>query len=152
MSDVAFLPPGPLLTGLLEVQELEAKLVAFGELERVADAAIRRADEVKGCVVWPIGAAAERVAAAVTIRGQGRVEVGTWNMSVQGRRLLLLTLAAVSPIEIELAAEQLRRRGASEVHACGVRVTRGEQARGVDSYRALTLRPRRALRAVGDAA
>src|SRR4051794_10198854 len=114
MSDVTFLRPGPLLAGLLEVQELEVKLVRFEELGRVADAAIIHAERLKGCVIWPIGAAAERAAAAVTLRSCGRVEVGTWNMPVAGRRLLLLTLAAVSPIEIELAAEQLRNRGAAE--------------------------------------
>jgi len=151
MSDIAFLQPGPLLAGLLEIQELEARLVSFEELERVADAAIAHAEGLAGCVVWPIGAAAERAAAAVTLRSRGRVEVGTWNMRVAGQRFLLLTLAAVSPLEIELAAEQLRRRGATEVHACGVRVARGEEARGVDSYRTLALRSSGELRAVGAA-
>lgn len=79
------------------------------------------------------------------------VEVGTWNMPVADRRFLLFTLAAVSPLEIELAAEQLRSRGATEVHACGVRVSRGEEARGVDSYRTLTLQSSGELRAVGAA-
>jgi hypothetical protein len=144
---------GPLLTGLLEAQRREEEIVGHRLIGAVADAVIRCATDLGDCLIWPVGSAAERVAGAVTAVGEGAVKVGAWNAPVQGCRLLLVQVAAVSPLELESAADQLRMRGALEVHACGVDVRDSHVAVGLDSYERLTLaRPRRSVAVVGDAA
>ena len=144
---------GPLLTRLLKAQRLEEQLVGHAQIEAVADAVIRQAAELGDCLVWPVGAAAERVAGVATTRARGAIDVGAWNTPVQGRRLLLVAVAAVSPLGLEAAAEQLRIRGAVEVHACGVDVGDGERAVGLDSYQQSgSARPGRSLNLLGDAA
>jgi hypothetical protein len=125
---------GPLLSELLNAQSLEAQIVDFPQIEAAADAVMHRAVDLGDCLVWPVGAAAERVAGVVTARGRGAIDVGSWNTPVQGRRLLLVLIAAVSPLELNGAAEQLRLRGAAEIHACGIDVRDGDRAVGIASY------------------
>jgi hypothetical protein len=57
--------------------------------------------------------------------------------AVDGRTILLFAVAGVTPLSLTLAAEQLRRRGAGDVHACGVAITGIAAADGIDSFRAL---------------
>ena len=144
---------GPLLVGLLGAQRLEEEVVGSAHLLEVADAVVRRARRLGDCVVWPVGAAAERVAGVVTVRANGAVDVGAWNSPVEGRRILLVAVAGVSPLALEAAARHLLSRGADEVHGCGVDVRGGERAIGLHSYE--ELRPktsRQRLTLVGDAA
>ena len=125
---------GPLLNRLLGAQRLEEQAVAYPEIEAVADAVMRRAVDLGDCLVWPVGAAAERVAGVATARARGAMSVAAWNTPVQGRRLLLLTVAAVSPLGLTSTAEQLRARGAIEIHACGLDVVDGDYAISIDSF------------------
>jgi hypothetical protein len=144
---------GPLLEGLLEAQRLEEEVVGYSQITAVADAVIQRATELRNCLVWPVGAAAERVAGVVTARAREAVDVGSWNTPVEDRQVLLVAVAAVSPISLEAAADQLRLRGAAEVHACGVYVRGGARAIGLDSYKQLcSSSPRSPFALVGDAA
>jgi hypothetical protein len=128
---------GPLLEGVLEAQRLEGEVVGHSQIGVVADAVIHRATELRNCLVWPVGAAAERVAGVVTARAREAVDVGSWNTPVEGRHILLVAVAAVSPLTLEAAADQLRSRGAAEVHGCGVHVRGGADAVGLDSYKQL---------------
>jgi hypothetical protein len=128
---------GPLLAGLLAVQAIEEQAVGYPQLARTADEVVDRAKEIPGCLVWPVGVAAERVAAAVTLRGEGAVEVGAWSTHVAGRDLLLVAVAGVSSLSLAAAAAQLRRRGANCVHACGVAVAGAEALDSLDSYKTL---------------
>jgi hypothetical protein len=134
MDTAALHEPGPLLARLLAAQRLEEHVVGHPQLEAVADGLIDRAHELGDCLVWPIGAAAERVAGVVTLRSEGDVRVGTWNTDVRGTRLLLFVVAGVTPLMLSAAAEQLRRRGASEIHGCGVDVVGGGRLVGLGSY------------------
>lgn len=134
MRAVSLHEPGPLLARLLAAQRLEEDVVNHPQIEAVADGVIDRVHALGDCLVWPIGAAAERVAGVVTARSQGDVRVGTWNTDVKGTRLLLFVVAGVTPLTLSAAAEQLHRRGASEVHGCGVDVVGGDTVVGLESY------------------
>ena len=71
------------------------------------------------------------------MRSRGATDIGSWNRPVAGRTILLLELVAVSPLRLETVAEQLRRRGALAVHACGVDVVGGDAGAGLDSFQRL---------------
>jgi hypothetical protein len=154
MSATTLQSPGPLLARLLAAQQVEERAVSYAELERSADQLIARARDITECLVWPVGAAAERVAAAVTLRSRGDIEVGVWNTEVKGRRVLLFVVAGVSSLALEAAAAQLRRRGACEVHGCGVAVDGAKSLGVLKSYVQvdIDLNSRSAVALVGDAA
>lgn len=153
MRGVTLHEAGPLLERLLDTQGLEEQVVGPASIEACAEAVVRHAGSLPDCLVWPVGAAAERVAGVVTARSHGTIDVAAWNTPVQGRCLLLFSVAAVSPIGLQVTAEQLRRRGATEVHACGVEVRGGDRAARLDSYHQLRLpRRRRSVALIGDAA
>jgi hypothetical protein len=118
---------------------------------RVADAAIAAAQAIGDCLTWPVGGAAERVIGVVGVRSRGATEIAAWNTPVAGRKILLVSIAAVSALGLQTAAEQLRRRGAVEVHACAVDVPGADQAEGFDSFQVLDA-SRRSLLLMGDAA
>ena len=84
-----------------------------------------------------MGAPAERIAGVATTRARGRIDVGVWNAPVDGRTILLFAVAGVTPLSLTLTAEQLRRRGAGDVHACGIAITGVAAADGIDSFRSL---------------
>lgn len=119
------------------MQRLEEKVVSHEKIGAVADAVIRCAATLDDCLVWPVGTAAERVAGVIAARGRGSTDVGTWNSPVQGRRVLLFGVAAISLLELESAAGQLRSRGAIEVHACGLEISDQARSNGLDSYQDL---------------
>jgi hypothetical protein len=144
---------GPLLIRLLDAQAVEAQAVAYPELSSCAEQVLDRARDIQGCLVWPVGAAAERVAGAVTLASKGEVETGTWNSEVDGRRVLVILVAGVSTLSLEAAVAQLRRRGALEVHGCGVTVDGAAELDALDSYTRLSIEPLgSALALLGDAA
>lgn len=139
MTDLAFFEPGPLLSQLLEAQGRAEQLVQFPTIDVLASGLIEASRGIGDkCLVWPLSPAAERLAGAAVIRSEGTVEVATWNTSVGDRRVLLVELVGVSPIAMETAAHQLRRRGAAEVHACAVEVNGLSSATCFDSHRTLT--------------
>jgi hypothetical protein len=73
-------------------------------------------------LVWPVGEAAERLAGAAVLASEGDTRVRGWTDDVRGERVLLATVAAVSPLGLIAAAEHARAMGAAEVHACGIEV------------------------------
>lgn len=154
MSSESLSHAGPLLTRLLAAQRVEEDVVSHHRIEAVADGLIDRAREIGDCLVWPIGAAAERVAGVVTARSAGDVRVGAWNTDVRETRLLVFVVAGVTPMTLSAAVEQLHRRGASEVHGCGVEIVGGSGVVGLDSYVSLggSYPARSMLSLVGDAA
>jgi hypothetical protein len=111
---------GPLLARLVEAQRLEQEVVGYEQIEAIADAVAQQAAQLRNSLVWPVGLAAERVAGVVTARTRGAVAVGAWNTPVEGRRVLLFAVAALTPLALDTTAQQLRSRGAAEVHACAV--------------------------------
>lgn len=154
MSSETLQSAGPLLCRLLAAQDVEESVVGYPQLQIAANEVIRRSKEISDCIVWPIGGAAERVGAAVTLTARGAVEVGTWNTHIQGRRVLVIVVAAVSALSIEAAAAQLRRRGALEVHGWGVAVSGADRLTALDSYVGLEIEAQSpsVIALVGDAA
>jgi hypothetical protein len=128
---------GPLLGQLIAAQRLEEAAVRYPQIQTWADALIAHAAELPGCLIWPVGAPAERIAGVAVVRSRGRIDVGLWNASVAGRTVLIFAVAGVTPLSLLLAAEQLRGRGAAEVHACGVAITGVRDADGIESFRPL---------------
>jgi hypothetical protein len=137
MNAAVLRSPGPLLSLLVAAQRLEEDAVRYPQIERWADALVTRANELPGCLIWPVGAPAGRIAGVATTRAQGRIDVGLWNAPVDGRAILLFAVAGVTPLSLTLTAEQLRRRGAGGVHACGIAITGVAAADGIDSFRSL---------------
>jgi hypothetical protein len=133
---------------------VDRRAVGYAQLERAGLQVIRRAKKISGCLVWPVGEAAERVAAAVTLVSRGEIEVGAWNSPVEGRRVLVVVVAGVSALSLDGAAAQLRRRGALEVHGCGVAVNGADELDSLDTYTRLEIGARTpsALALVDDAA
>jgi hypothetical protein len=126
---------GPLLGRLVAAQRLEEAAVRYPQIESWADALIACAHQLPGCLIWPVGAPAERIAGVAVARSRGRIDVGLWNAAVDGRTVLLFAVAGVTPLSLLLAAGQLRGRGAGEVHACGVAINGVAEADGIDSFR-----------------
>lgn len=138
MSTAALQNPGPLLRQLVAAQRLEEEAVRYPQIERWADALVTCANELPGCLVWPAGSPAERIAGVATVRARGRLDVGLWNAPVVGRTVLVFAVAGVTPLSLTLTAEQLRRRGAGGVHACGIAITGVAAAAGINSFRSLS--------------
>jgi phosphoribosylpyrophosphate synthetase len=119
MTSVSFQSeqPGPLLAELLEAQRCEERAVAYP-----AFALIERCEELGDPIVWPVGAAAERIAGAASVMAAGALNVATWNMSLAQHRVLLIAVVGTTPITMVAAAEHVKQLGAAEVHACAVDV------------------------------
>jgi hypothetical protein len=127
--------PGPLLSRLVAAQRLEEEAVQYPQIEKWADALISCANQLPGCLIWPVGAPAERIAGVAVARARGLVDVGLWNASIEGRTVLVFAVAGVTPLSVMLAAEQLRRRGAGDVQACGVAISGLAEAEGIHLFR-----------------
>jgi hypothetical protein len=137
MSSSVLQTEGPLLCRLIAAQGVEEAAVGYPQIERWADALIIRANQLPSSLIWPVGAPAERIAGVAVARARGELDVGLWNATVVGRTVLLFAVAGVTPLSLILAAEQLRRRGACEVHACGVAISGAAEADCIDSFRPL---------------
>jgi hypothetical protein len=92
-------------------------------------------------VVWPVGAAAERVAGAATVLAEGDVEVVTWNRRLDGECVLLFAISGATPVGLAAAAAHVRSMGAAEIHACGVNVAGAESCDTWQSFVALEPAP-----------
>lgn len=148
MSSKILQNEGPLLAQLVAAQRLEEAAVRYPQIETWADALIAHAHELPGSLIWPVGAPAERIAGVAVARSGGRIDVGLWNASVNGRTILLFAVAGATPLSLILTAQQLRRRGAREVHACGVAIIRAAEADGIDSFRPMAGEPAHAASSV----
>ncbi len=110
------------LAALLGAQEAEAEAIRFPALEKHASALIALDRELGDPVVWPVGAAAERIAGAATLLSGGRIRVREWNSEVRGERVLVFAVVALTPLSIFAAAQQALNMGADAVQACGLRI------------------------------
>ena len=119
----------------------------YPQIEQWADALVACATQLPGCLVWPIGAPAERIAGLATARSHGHVEIGLWNAPVLGRTILLFAVAGVSPLSFSVTAEHVRRRGAANVHGCGIAIEGEATAEGLNSFRPLDPTPTQGLSA-----
>jgi hypothetical protein len=114
-------PMGPLLREVINAQRVDESVVgSCTSLSGFADALARRCRDLASPLVWPIGDAAERLAGAAIIVSGGGVRVRGWTDEIPGERVLLLAVAAVTPISILRAGARARALGAAEVHVCGV--------------------------------
>ena len=137
-SSFAFVSPGPLLAQLLEAQRRDEEAVGYQMIERIAEAVIERAHDLRA-VVWPVGPAAERVAGAAVLLAAGDLTVGMWNSRLDDERVLLFAVSGTTPLSLTVAAAQVRSMGAAEVHACGVDVAGANDSDAWQSYVALTV-------------
>jgi hypothetical protein len=113
---------GPLLASVRAAQCRDEYAVSYPELEGLATALVDLCARLRYPLILPVGAAAERVAGAATIVGGDRTRVLGWSPDLDGERVLLLAVAAVTPLALSEAADRARRLGATEVLACGIDV------------------------------
>jgi hypothetical protein len=113
---------GPLLTNLISAHRTAERVTAYPELYSYASSLVALCEDMGSPVVWPVGDAAERLAGAAVLASEGEVRVRGWTDDVRGERVLLATVAAVTPLGLVEAAKQARAMGASEVHAFGIDV------------------------------
>lgn len=113
---------GPLLRELLLAQREDEDAVSYSRLEGYSAALVALSRKMGDPVVWPVGDSAQRLLGAALLTSQGRVRAYSWNTDVSGEAVLLVTITAVTPLPLLMAAEHARELGASEVHACGVAV------------------------------
>jgi hypothetical protein len=120
---------GPGLAAVLAAQRLDEEAVDYPAIGGYAGALARLCSTIDDPCVWPVGAAAERLAGAALVFGCGRMRVRGWSSDLAGQRVLLVTVAATTPLPLFVAAEQALSLGAREVLACGVHVQGIEHSR-----------------------
>lgn len=144
--DTAVQPPviGPMLGRVIGAQRTSEQIVAYPTLIEAAAALVHHCDDLDWPLVWPTSAAAERLVGAAVLVGEGRVRARGWTDDVQGENVLVVEVAAVTPMSMIQAANHARALGAAEVRGCGIEVG-GDKVDTLDGYTALTLegpRPR----------
>jgi hypothetical protein len=137
---------GPLLTNLLAAHRTARRVTTYPALSSHASSLAALCEDLGSPLVWPVGEAAERLAGAAVLASEGEVRLRGWTDDVRGERVLLTTIAAVSPLGLIEAAKHARSMGAIEVHACGIEVAGMEGAsQPFDSYSTLTTKQTSAL-------
>jgi hypothetical protein len=116
-------PTGPLLAALMQAQQADEEALAYPRLEALAVSLCDHCDELHSPLVWPVGAAAERLVGASVLTSEGSIRVRGWRDDLRGERVLLATVTAVTPLSLVEAAKHARAMGAIEVHVCGVSVS-----------------------------
>lgn len=117
-----------MLEGLARAHRQAEAVTAYPELAEYAVALAARCEELGQPLVCPVGEPAQRVAGAAVLTSEGDVRLRGWSSPPSGERILIVGVAAVSPIELVQAAEHARAMGAAEVHACGIQVA------GLDAF------------------
>lgn len=132
---------GPLLTALIAAHRTAEQITAYPQLSSYASRLAALCEDMGSPLVWPVGEAAERLAGAAVLESEGEVRVRGWTDDITGERVLLITVAAVTPFALVQAAYHARSMGAVEVHACGAVVAGLDaEALGIyDSYAELTV-------------
>lgn len=130
---------GSLLTAVLQAEGRIDQALRYPELSVYADAVIRVARRMEKPVLMAVGSDGQRLLGAVEIRGEGRCEQADSRVDVADRQVLLVAVAGVSAAGVSLMADQARRQGASEVHACAVDAALGDSC-FLDSFTQLDLR------------
>jgi hypothetical protein len=110
------------LTNLISAHRTAERVTAYPDLHRYASSLVALCEDMDSPLVWPVGNAAERLAGAAVLASEGDVRVRGWADDVRREHVLLVTVAAVSPLGLVEAARQARAMGASEVHAVGIEV------------------------------
>jgi hypothetical protein len=113
---------GPLLRGLLAAHRTATQVTTYPELSCYASRLTTLCQDMDSPLVWPVGEAAERLVGAAVLASEGEVRVRGWTDDIRGERVVLLAVAAVSPLSLVEVARHARAMGAGEVHACGVEV------------------------------
>lgn len=111
---------GPALEDVLRMQRQDDDVFAAPNLEIQATAVARLCHDMGDPLLWPVGPAAERLSGAAALAGDGAVRVRGWMTDIEGEHVLLITLHSLTPLPLLQAAEQARRLGAAEVHACAI--------------------------------
>jgi hypothetical protein len=121
---------GPALIELLEAQKWNDEVISWPHLEGYAKslAELQQLDGQKP-VVWPIDAAAERLAGAAALLGGRNFRIRGWGEVVEGERVLLVAVVLLSPLPLIWASRQARAQGASSISACGVHIGGMEKKR-----------------------
>jgi hypothetical protein len=143
-------PPivGPLLEELITAQRAAEEVVGYPTLRSFAEQLVRHCRELDGPVVWPADDAAQRVAGAAVLVSEGRVRVRGWGDVVPGERVLLVAVAAVTPVLLMDVARHARALGAAEIHAFDVSdvdALRVDVEAAFDSYEVAAFPPRESL-------
>jgi hypothetical protein len=86
---------------------------SYPELSTYASSLVMLSEELGSPVVWPVGDAAERLAGAAVLASEGELRVRGWVDDMRGERVLLITVAAVTPLGLVEAAKEARTIGAS---------------------------------------
>jgi hypothetical protein len=110
------------LAALLGAQDVEVAATQFPAIEAHAAALVTLGQRLGDPVIWPIGAAAERIAGAATLISAGGVRLREWNTTVRGQRVLIFVVVALTPLSLFAGARQALNMGAVAVDACGLRV------------------------------
>ncbi len=112
---------GPLLDGLLTAQRRDEEATSHPLLAEYARRVVALSRRLGNPVLWPVGPAAERLAGAAVLAGEGAVRVRGWS-GAPAARVLLLATVATSPIELVGAGSHARALNAASVHACAIDV------------------------------
>jgi hypothetical protein len=112
---------GPGLTQLLEAQRWADEAVSWPHLEGYARSLVelQQADG-RLPAVWPVDAAAERLAGAAALLGGPTFRLRGWGQALEGEHVLLVAVVLLEPTLLVWASRQARALGASSVAACGV--------------------------------
>jgi hypothetical protein len=113
---------GPALDEVRAAQREDDEAAQHPQLEGYGTALARMCHDLEYPTVWPVGPAAERLAAAAVILSHGKVHARGWNTDMTAKRVLLVTVTAVTPLPLLAAAQHARSLGAAEVYSCGVHV------------------------------
>lgn len=113
---------GPQLQAVLSVYRANEDALAYPRLESLARELVEKCSELESPLMWPVGEPAERLVGAALCVGEGEVRARGWTTDLQAERVLLVAVAAVTPIALVEASHQARALGAAEVHACGLAV------------------------------
>jgi hypothetical protein len=129
------------LAALLAAHRTAEQITAYPELHSYASRLAVLCKDMDSPLVWPVGEAAERLAGAAVLESEGGIRVRGWTDDITEERVMLVTVAAVTPLALVQAADHARSMGAVEVHACGVVVAGLDaEALGIyDSYTQLTV-------------
>jgi hypothetical protein len=113
---------GPLLRLVIATQDEAFRATEYPAILTYAKRLVALASSLGNPVIWPVGEAAERLAGSAIVVGRGRPRVRNWSGYLREESVLLVCVAAATPLPLRAAAEQARALGAKRVDACGVSV------------------------------
>lgn len=113
---------GPLLKELIATGQAKEQALGFPQIGVLASTLAKRCEELDFPLLWPIGAAGERLAGASVFVAEGNLRLRGWNNDVRGERVLVMAVAETTPMSMIEGAAHARSLGAVEVHACALQV------------------------------